>query len=75
MINVRIREVAEARGLTTAYKLQRAIDVAPSVAARLFNNEFKQISVKTIDKLCTTLDCDAGDLFVRVTKKKGGRRK
>lgn len=75
MIEVRIREVAESKGITTAYKLQKALDVAPSVAAKLYNNEFKQIAVETIDKLCTVLDCDAGELFVRIMDKKSGKHK
>lgn len=76
MIEVRIREIAESRGITTAYQLQKALDLYPSVASRLFNGTFKQISVETIDKLCTVLDVDAGELFRRVpsenktTKKK-----
>ncbi len=75
MLEVKIREVAEARGINTAYKLQKALDVAPSVAAKLFNNEFKQISIATMDKLCTALDVNAGELFVRVEKnKKSGRK-
>lgn len=74
MLEVRIREVAEEKGITTAYKLQKALDVAPSVAARLFNGEFKQISLETLDKLCMVLDVDAGELFVRAEAKKKGRK-
>jgi DNA-binding Xre family transcriptional regulator len=75
MLEVRIREVAEGKGITTAYKLQKALDVAPSVAAKLFNGEFSQISLETLDKLCTVLDVDAGELFVRAdAKKKSGRK-
>jgi DNA-binding Xre family transcriptional regulator len=66
MIEVRIREVAESRGITTAYQLQKALDLYPSVASRLFNGTFKQISIETIDKLCTVLDVDASELFRRV---------
>ena len=66
MLKVQIKEIAQTRGLTTAYQLQKAVDVMPSVAARLWKGEFKQISVKTLDKLCTVLDVNAGDLFVCV---------
>ncbi|MFN2455119.1 MAG: helix-turn-helix domain-containing protein [Pyrinomonadaceae bacterium] len=75
MIEVKIREVAEAQGINTAYKLQKALNIAPSVAARLFNGEFKQISIETMDKLCTVLDVEAGELFVRVEKKKADVRR
>jgi DNA-binding Xre family transcriptional regulator len=55
MIEVKIREVAEARGITTAYQLQKALDVAPSVAARLWRGEISKIGLDTLDNLCRVL--------------------
>ncbi len=66
MIESRIRQVAEARGLTTAYQLQVALGVVPTVAARLWKAEFTRISLDTLDKLCATLDCEPNDILVRV---------
>ena len=54
------------RGITTAYQLQKAMDVHPGMAARLWKNETEMIALKTIDALCETLDCEPGDLIVRV---------
>lgn len=68
MLKVKIKEVAESRGVKTAYQLQKKVNLVPSVAARLWNNDFKQISVKTLDKLCTALNANASDFFVRSDK-------
>ncbi len=63
MIEVTIRERAEKKGIKTAYQLQKAADLFPSVANRLFNSEFKQISLDVLDKLCKALDCQPNQLF------------
>lgn len=55
MIEVKIREIAEARGITTAYQLQKALDVAPSVAARLWRGDLSKIGLDTLDNLCRIL--------------------
>ena len=55
MIEVKIREVAEARGITTAYQLQKALEVVPSVAARLWRGEISKIGLDTLDNLCRVL--------------------
>ena len=69
MLKVKIKEVAQSRGLKTAYQLQKVVDLVPSVASRLWKNDFKQISIETLDKLCTALDAEAGDFFVRANNK------
>lgn len=63
MIEVKIKEVCEARGITTAYQLQKALNVQPSVAARLFKGEFTKIDLKTLDRLCTVLRCQPHKLL------------
>jgi len=63
MIKVAIREMAEKRGITTAYQLQKALDVPPSQAAKWFNNDLESISLRTLDRLCVTLRCKPNDLL------------
>jgi DNA-binding Xre family transcriptional regulator len=63
MIKVKIREVAEAKGITTAYRLQKALGVAPTVAANLWKAEFKQVSLTTLDKLCAVLKCQPNKIL------------
>ena len=73
MIRTRIREVAQGRGITTAYQLQKATELPPSMAARLFKDEVEMIALRTLDTLCVVLECLPGDLFVQTgVKKKGG---
>ena len=60
MITVHISEVARQRGITTAYQLQKALDISPTVAARLWKSEFDMIGLGTLDKLCRVLRCQPG---------------
>ncbi len=66
MVTTRIRELAEKRGFTNAYQLQKATELPPSMAARLFKDEVDMIALRTIDTLCNALGCEPGDLLVRV---------
>jgi DNA-binding Xre family transcriptional regulator len=63
MIVVKIRERAESKGITTAYQLQKALNVQPSVAARLFKGEFSKIDLGTLDRLCSLLKCQPDKLL------------
>ncbi len=63
VIKVRIREVAQEKGITTAYQLQKLTGVQPSLAAKWYSNEIKMIAIDTIDLLCTKLDCTPNDLL------------
>lgn len=65
-IVTRIREVAEARGITTAYQLQKSAGLSSSMAARLYRDEVGGIQLSTMNALCDALACEPGDLFVRV---------
>jgi putative transcriptional regulator len=63
MIQVKIQEMCERRGINTAYQLQRDAGLAPSLAASLYNHRFSQISLETLDKLCRALKCQPGQLL------------
>jgi DNA-binding Xre family transcriptional regulator len=67
MIKLLIRQVAEAKGIKTAYQLQKAMDIPPGMAARLWRGDMKMIGLETIDGLCEALGCEPADLIVRVT--------
>lgn len=64
MIRARIREVAEAKGVPNAYQLGELIGVTPNVSARLWKDSFAQIGRVTLEKLCSALNCQVGDLLV-----------
>lgn len=75
MVKLRIREVAEQKGLKTAYQLQKAMNVQPTTAARLWKAKMGKIALTTIDALCEVLECEPCDLIVRVpAKKKAGNK-
>jgi DNA-binding Xre family transcriptional regulator len=63
MITVTIREQAEKRGITTAYQLQKATGVQPSMAAKWWKNDLEKIGIQTIDLLCRVLKCKPNDLL------------
>ncbi len=63
MIQKLVREMAEKRGMTTAYQLRQALGVAPNLAAKLWKGEFEMIGLGTLDKLCRVLKCQPDKLF------------
>ena len=69
MIATRIKELAEAKGITTAYQLQKAAGLSPSMAARLFRDEVEMIALRTIESLCVAFDCQPGELFTSMNGK------
>ena len=75
MVELRIQEVAMKRGITTAYQLQKALESHPAMAARLWKGDMDRIGLQTVDALCEALDCEPGDLIVRVKTLTEGKRK
>ena len=63
VIKVRIREVAESKGISTAYQLQKLTGVHPSLAAKWYKNDLKMIGIESLDLLCKKLDCTPNDLL------------
>ncbi|MCU1287824.1 MAG: hypothetical protein JWN60_53 [Acidobacteria bacterium] len=64
MIKIKIKEIAKSRGIKNAHRLQIAAELSPAAAARFWKTEVEKISMETLDKLCKTLECQPGDLFV-----------
>jgi DNA-binding Xre family transcriptional regulator len=73
VIAYRIPDMARARGITTAYQLQMAMNITPNTAYRWWRGEFKSIETETIDRLCEFFDCEPGDIIVRVKNGKAAR--
>jgi len=63
MITPTVHTMAEKRGLTTAYQLQKLLNISPSVAAQLWSGDFKRIDLGTLDRLCIALRCKPNDLL------------
>jgi excisionase family DNA binding protein len=64
MIKIKIADIARTKGHSNAYALQRALDISPTMASRLWKGTFKQIATETINRLCELLDCEPSDLIV-----------
>ncbi len=60
---IKIAEIAVQHGFKNAYALQNALKCSPTMAARLWSGEFKQIGIETIEKLCELFQCSPNDLF------------
>ncbi len=69
MIRVTIRERAEERGIATAYQLQKAMEISPTIAARLWRGDFDKIGIGTLDRLCRVLRCQPDKLLHYVADK------
>lgn len=63
MIVVTIRERAEKNGITTAYQLQKAMEISPTIAARLWRGNFEKLGMNTLDRLCRVLECQPDKIF------------
>jgi DNA-binding Xre family transcriptional regulator len=77
MIKTHVQEIAKRQGITTAYQLQKALNISPSVAAKIYSDEFEMISLKSLDRLCTFLKTTPAELisFVENGKKQNKRQK
>jgi DNA-binding Xre family transcriptional regulator len=64
MIRVNIRENAINSGITTAYKLQQKTGFHPTMAYRLWKEDWKQSDLKTLNTLCNVLKCTPSDILV-----------
>lgn len=62
-LRLTIREACEARGITTAYGLQKAMNTFPATAARLFKGEMRLISLDALEDVMRALECDLADLI------------
>jgi len=70
MIRTHVQEIAKKRGITTAYQLQKALNISPSVAAKLWSDEFELISRTSLDRLCSLLKVEPGKLITFMPERK-----
>ncbi len=62
-MKTKINELCRAVGITTAYQLQKATDLSPSQAARLYKDDVEAMSLSVLEKLCDVLKCSPNDIF------------
>jgi len=68
MIKLRLGEVLEEKS-RTLYWLSKQADVRYATIWKLSRGEFSELKMDTLDRICFALDCQPGDLLVRVGKK------
>ena len=74
MIIFRLHKLLEKRGWT-AYRLAQESGIHPSVLSKYVNNQVREISLETLDALCRTLGCRAGDLIEYVAESRSSSRR
>lgn len=72
MINVQLNKILEAKG-HTLYWLAKQTGIRYATIWNLSRGQVGRLSVDVLDRICEALDCQPGDLLVRVTETK--RRK
>ncbi len=66
MIKVKIKEIAERNGITTAYQLQKKLGIQPSLAAKWYRNDLKMIGIESLNSLCAAFVCLPSDILIYV---------
>jgi DNA-binding Xre family transcriptional regulator len=62
-VTLRVRELAESRGIRSAYQLKEALDIHSTNALRMWNGETDRITFEMIAKLCHFFKVKPGSLF------------
>jgi excisionase family DNA binding protein len=73
MIKVKIKEIAEKNGVTTAYQLQKKLGIQPSLAAKWYRNDLKMIGIESLNSLCAAFNCTPNDILIYVVDAESAR--
>jgi putative transcriptional regulator len=65
MIRLRLAEILEGRG-RTVYWLWKETGVRYATIWQMTNGEVARLNLDTLDRICEVLECEPGDLLVRV---------
>jgi putative transcriptional regulator len=64
MIRITLDAILQARG-KTVYWLSKQTGLTTRNLYSIKHGKAKELSLKTLSKICTALDCEPGDLLVR----------
>jgi putative transcriptional regulator len=73
MIKVRLSEILEERG-KTLYWLWKQTGIRWATIWQMGNGDLARLNIDTLDLICEALECQPGDLLVRVESKTRGKR-
>ncbi len=71
MIKIRLTELLEERG-KTLYWLATKTKVRYASIWQMSRNDVKTLNLKTLDKICTVLDVEPGEILQQIHKRKRG---
>lgn len=56
------------------YWLAKSARINHAVMSKMRHNQVKAITLDVLDRICAVLDCEPGDVLLRVPDKKGAKR-
>jgi len=71
MIKIELEKLLEGRSL---YWLSKESGIRWATLAAMVNGKAQRLNLEDIDLICDALECQPGDLLVRVDRKKGRKR-
>jgi putative transcriptional regulator len=74
MIQPRLREVLQENG-RTLYWLAQQTEIAYSTLYKFAKAKTQSVDYRILDEICDALNCQPGDLLIRVTNGQRGTRK
>ena len=72
MIKLRLTEMLEKQG-RTAYWLSKETGIRYASIWQMSKGETERLRIETLDRICEALECQPGDLLVRVEPKRRGK--
>jgi len=73
MIKTLLNELLEQQG-RTLYWLAKQSGVRYATIHQMSRGEVARLNIETLDRICGALDCQPGDLLIRVTDTKSRKR-
>jgi putative transcriptional regulator len=73
MITIRLAEVLEDRG-QTVYWLWKQTGIRYATVWQISKGDIARLNLDALDRICEVLECQPGDLLVRVQDRKKRRR-
>lgn len=73
MIKLRLSEMLKERG-RTPYWLAKVTGIRYASIWQMSKGDLARLHVETLDRICEALDCQPGDLLVRVSERKGKKK-
>jgi putative transcriptional regulator len=73
MITVRLGEILEERG-QTVYWLWKQTGIRYATVWQMSKGNVARLSLDTLDRVCEVLECQPGDLLVRIEARKKRKR-